>query len=184
MEDERLDPVSGHFHFGLYYLQQNAKTGDIFAGVENQLISDGLSSDDTFISDISEKDLSSLLPRFFSAYEGAPEEQKPQLKAIWSGIMGMTSDGVPLVGQLPQSITGREVGNEWIAAGFNGYGMDKCWLTGEALVAMMAGKDVSSWFPSAYLISEDRLRKKMDMSDTIKMYTELADDSIKNNVKL
>ena len=34
---------------------------------------------------------------------------------------------------------------------------------------------VSCWVPSVYRISQDRLREKRDISDTIKMYTELAD---------
>lgn len=172
MQPQRLDPDTGSFHFGLYYLQQNAKTKDLFVGVENQTLEEFLSSDDSFVSEASMNDLPNFLPRMFKAVSG--DGEKPKLKAIWSGVMGLTVDGLPLVGQLPSNATGREVAQEWIAAGFQGYGMDKCWLTGEALVAMMAGKDVSDWFPSAYVITEERVAKRLDPEEVVKEYIQIA----------
>lgn len=171
MQPQRLDRQTGAYHFGLYYLQQNAKTKDFFVGVENQTLDEFLCSDDTFVSEASMNDLPNFLPRLFKAVSG--EGEKPKLKAIWSGVMGLTSDGLPLVGQLPSNATGRETAQEWIAAGFQGYGMDKCWLTGEALVGMMAGKDVSSWFPSAYVISEERVATKMGLDHVISEYVDI-----------
>lgn len=173
MQPERLDRATGAYHFGLYYLQQNAVTRDLFVGVENQTLDEFLSSDDSFVSEASRDDLPSFLPRMFKAVSG-DDDEKPTLKAIWSGVMGLTVDGLPLVGRLPSSATGREAGEEWIAAGFQGYGMDKCWLTGEALVAMMAGKDVSDWFPSAYLITEERVAKRLDPEEAVKEYVQIA----------
>ncbi|KAJ4403434.1 hypothetical protein N0V82_010653 [Gnomoniopsis sp. IMI 355080] len=172
MQPQRLDPKTGNYHFGLYYLQQNAKTKDLFVGVENQTLDEFLCGDDSFVSEASMNDLPNFLPRLFKAVSG--EGEKPKLKAIWSGVMGLTSDGLPLVGQLPSSATGREAAQEWIAAGFQGYGMDKCWLTGEALVAMMAGRDVSSWFPSAYVVSEERLATKMSLEPVISDHVNIA----------
>lgn len=72
--------------------------------------------------------------------------------------MGFTADGLPLVGNLTGEYTGRTGSNEWIAAGFNGHGMDKCWLTGQALAAMVLGEDAPLWFPTSYLVGEERLR--------------------------
>ncbi|KAF3765012.1 FAD dependent oxidoreductase [Cryphonectria parasitica EP155] len=175
MQPTRLDPQTGSFHFGLYYLQQNAKTKDMFVGTEYQTIEECLCSDDTFVSEASRKDLPALLPRMFSAVSGDGLE-KPTLRAIWSGVMGMTPDGLPLVGKLPGNATGREPGEEWIAAGFQGYGMDKCWLTGEALVGMMAGRDVSSWFPSPYVITEERLAKKMGFEHVWHEYASMVQE--------
>jgi len=43
---------------------------------------------------------------------------------VWSGIMCLTEDRMPLVGELP----GRE--NEFIAAGFNGYGVSHAFTAG------------------------------------------------------
>ena len=43
---------------------------------------------------------------------------------VWSGIMCFTKDCLPYVGQLP----GRE--NEFIVAGFNGYGISHAFMAG------------------------------------------------------
>lgn len=171
----RLDPETGEYHFGLYYLQQNAATKDVFVGTENQTIEECLCSDDSFVSEASAADLPTILPRMFGAVSG--DGEKPTLRAIWSGVMGMTADGLPLVGRLPGSATGREAeaaGEEWIAAGFQGYGMDKCWLTGEALVGMMAGRDVSDWFPSSYVIDEERIAKRLNTEKVVSEYLQMA----------
>lgn len=181
LQPPQLDMESGMYHHGLYYLQQNAVTKDVFVGVENQRLDECLCSDDSFVSAASLRDLPTILPRMFRAvHEDSKSAEKgfdmPRLKAIWSGVMGMTADGLPLVGNLPASATGRASSGaqEWIAAGFQGYGMDKCWLTGEALVAMMAGKDVSSWFPSAYLITEERIAKRLDVKKVTEGYVQMA----------
>ncbi|EFW98590.1 FAD dependent oxidoreductase superfamily [Grosmannia clavigera kw1407] len=187
LQPPQVDLDSGMYHHGLYYLQQNAITKDIFVGVENQRMDECLCSDDSFVSAASLQDLPTILPRMFRAvHEESKSAEKgfdmPRLKAIWSGVMGMTADGLPLVGNLPVSATGRTSpgGQEWIAAGFQGYGMDKCWLTGEALVAMMAGRDVSSWFPSAYLITEERLAKRLDINNVTDEYVQMEKNTRKD----
>lgn len=183
MQPARLDPGSGEYHFGLYYLQQNARTKDLFVGAENQTVEECLCGDDSFVSEASARDLPTVLPRMFRAAGGDGDDgkEKPTLRAIWSGVMGMTADGLPLVGRLPGSATGRGTGRggqgegqEWIAAGFQGYGMDKCWLTGEALVDMMAGRDVGGWFPSAYVVTEERIAEGLDPGKVVDEYSRMA----------
>lgn len=78
-----LDPTTEYFHEGLYYIQQNGKTGDLFIGVENQTIEECLSSDDTFNSKLSHEDLLSLPSRLYAAAE---KGNGPELKAEWSGV--------------------------------------------------------------------------------------------------
>ena len=57
----------------------------------------------------------------------------PQLKTLpkiehrWSGIMGFSRDGLPIVGPMPGNTT------TWIAAGFTGYGLGMCWSIGKAV---------------------------------------------------
>ncbi len=46
---------------------------------------------------------------------------------VWTGIMCKTQDGLPLVGPRPDHP------NEWITAGFNGYGMSHAYLTGKIM---------------------------------------------------
>lgn len=85
-----------------------------------------------------------------------------------------------MVGNLPTSITGRSSGQEWIAAAFNGYGMDKTWLSGEAMVAMMAGRDedVREWFPSAYVLSEQRLASLGTPAQIAEDYWQMAESTL------
>jgi glycine/D-amino acid oxidase-like deaminating enzyme len=147
-----FDPETGVFGTGLYYTQQNEHTGEIFIGGERQKVTDLLSSDDSIVSSEARESLSTILPRVFKGVEPIGEQR------IWSGIMGFTSDGLPLVGKLPAEVTERDGDGEWIAAGFNGHGMDKCWLSGETVARMVLGKDTSG-FPNAFLLSRERLAR-------------------------
>lgn len=168
-----LDAETGLFVTGLYYLQQNALDGRIWIGNETAYMRDILTSDDTYVPEEARHALSTVLPRFF--LEGWGGETTSEIEAIWSGIKGHTADGLPIVGRVPGSIAGPEAGDgQWIAAGFNGYGMDKCWLTGEALVKMMLGEDVSGWFPRAFLVTEDRLKQGLTAEKTVLKFAKIA----------
>ena len=71
------------------------------------------------------------------------------VKAVWTGVMGFTTDGLPLIGQLPRAATLREGDEEWIATGDNGYGMANAWLSGKHVVGcVLQEKDVET-IPSA-----------------------------------
>lgn len=96
--------------------------------------------------------------------------------------MGITPDGLPMVGNLPASVTGRSSGQEWMAAAFNGYGMDKAWLSGEAVVAMMEGRDVSAWFPSGYVVSDSRLASLASPADLAEEYWQMAQVTLQRRV--
>ncbi|KAI9640929.1 hypothetical protein NHQ30_010770 [Ciborinia camelliae] len=95
----------------------------------------------------------------------------PAVKSMWTGNMGFSSDGLPWVGRLPESLTGRKIttahttrGAEWAAAAFSGEGMVHAWQSGQALAEMILSHDhtegalvVPEWFPEAMVISEKRL---------------------------
>jgi glycine/D-amino acid oxidase-like deaminating enzyme len=149
-----LHSETGVLSTGLYYMNQNAKTGDIFIGGENQRVDEIFVADDAVVPEVPADNLRTLLPTLFS--EGWERGERPKTKQIWSGIMGFTADAVPIVGKLEEKWTQRPGDGEWIAAGFNGYGMDKCWLIGEGLTAMMVGEDISEWFPEIYRIDGRR----------------------------
>jgi glycine/D-amino acid oxidase-like deaminating enzyme len=161
-----LDPQTHVWSWTLYYITQDPNTGDIYIGGEKQKLDQLLVSDDTVISEIPGEALAKVLPKIFS--EGW-EESEPVVKSMWSGVMAFTADGLPLVGRLTEGMSGRKGEGEWFAGGYNGHGMDKSWLTGEALVGMIVGKDVSGWFPSAYRITEKRLRE-MNLDNVLQMF--------------
>ncbi|KAK9446329.1 FAD dependent oxidoreductase [Metarhizium brunneum] len=126
------DPETQIVDVGLLYSNQNPRTGDIFIGGEKAKIRELLVSDDSQIGAPCVENLSSVLPTIFT--RGWEDGEKPQVCKIWSGIMGFTADRLPIIGSLPLEVTKRgEEGGEWIAAGFNGYGMPLCWSSGEAV---------------------------------------------------
>ncbi|EPS26337.1 hypothetical protein PDE_01273 [Penicillium oxalicum 114-2] len=159
------DPATKRQMYGLYYLGQSATTGYFYFGGENKRIDDAVSADDSFVATSSVDHLQSVLPRFFGKEE---VHSSWNLVGSWSGIMGFTTDGLPLVGRLSSALTGRRGEGEWIAAGFNGYGMANCLLCGEALGRMMLGHPTPEWLPGAYQVSEERLAKSASLSETKK----------------
>lgn len=161
------DPETTLVEQGLYWMQQNAETGDLFVGGDRQRLDDFLSSDDSVISADSAGNLMSLLPkRIFDKGWTNPVTNETlsagtSLHRIWSGIIGMTADQLPIVGSVPVSFSDRTIeGGEWIAAGFNGYGMCQAWLSGEAIALMALGEPKPEWLPDVYLSSEKRLTDK------------------------
>ena len=73
-----------------------------------------------------------------------------EVRGEWTGIMGFTGDGFPVVGEL-KTENGSGTGI-FVSAGFNGHGMAYTWLCAEALVRIMDGKEggeegLESWFP-------------------------------------
>ncbi|OAA78595.1 FAD dependent oxidoreductase [Akanthomyces lecanii RCEF 1005] len=128
-----------------------------------------------------------IMPTVFQPnWGGGNNPTAGSLKKDWTGIMGFTGDLLPFVGPLSQNITQRQNtypgagvpgpygSGEWIAAGFNGYGMVWSWLSGAATAIMMAGQDkkdlpkvpgrpsgtLDSWFPrDVVALDEERLKK-------------------------
>jgi glycine/D-amino acid oxidase-like deaminating enzyme len=174
MNQTSLDAQSFLYKTGLIYLQQNAETGDIWVGTESSKIQDILTADDTYVTEEARQTLRSFLPTYFQQGWG-DDTTVTEFKGIWSGVQGHTADGLPLVGRVFDDLAGRACGDgEWIAAGFNGYGMDKCWLTGEALVKMIMGEDVSFWFPQCYLINEKRFQEDLKTQRILDKFTSIA----------
>lgn len=157
IDKPRYDAQEGTFSYGLYYITQSPTTGDVYIGGEKQKIDEVLSSDDTTTSTVSQNTLENVLPTIFA--KGWREGEVPEVKKLWSGIMGFTPDHVPWVGQIPKSVSGKLGDGEYVAAGFNGYGMPLCWGCGEAVAKMMLGKEaeVSEWLPESFAISQKRL---------------------------
>lgn len=119
---------------------------------------------------------------FPSLFEKKEQEQKPggaPADMAWSGIIGLTPDGLPFVGRLgtrgviPEAPAGEERRPaEWISAGYCGEGMVFAFLCGAALAAHVAGREnedlpprpgvpggkVSEWFPPELYVTKERLK--------------------------
>ncbi|KAK0440433.1 FAD dependent oxidoreductase [Desarmillaria tabescens] len=84
--------------------------------------------------------------------------ERGRVKKAWSGILGISADGLPWVGEIPSKVSGRSGGKEWIAAGYSGEGMVHAWMSGKALAHMVLGKDVD-WLPAPFRVTEKRWKK-------------------------
>ncbi|KAI5118523.1 hypothetical protein M0805_007691 [Coniferiporia weirii] len=188
-------------HIGYDYLTQlpGSERELMFGGGFVQAGEDGLgeigTSDDSQINPGIAAHLAGALPLLFGGGNwGAETLPLPHLgadkgkdtrwlqgrvKAMWSGIIGISADHIPWVGRLPPKLTGRilplqsttprpmseKAGNsatappgEWIAAGYSGEGMAHAFLSGRALAFQILDRadDVQKWFPECLGVTERR----------------------------
>jgi len=97
--------------------------GDIIIGGGlGRLPNDGVSefgeTDDTVLNAENSNYLGQTLKSYFGSNWGEDDPQK-RIRKEWTGIMGITSDGLPMVGSVP----GKD--GVWVSAGFNGHG-ERC----------------------------------------------------------
>lgn len=132
--------------------------GDIMIGGGTTMLPDaGLcefgTTDDTTTDPAVIDYLKDCTARYFDWGQDHPDGR---LRKAWTGIMGYSADGFPLVGELPDEK------NLYIAASFQGLGMVLSFLTAKALVSMINGWDDENMdlFPRAFQISRERLAHK------------------------
>ncbi|EJD52483.1 nucleotide-binding domain-containing protein [Auricularia subglabra TFB-10046 SS5] len=137
--------------------------------------------------------LGGALPTLFGPMNWGPEEyvddreaaediadgwSADRVKALWTGILSASADGLPWVGRVPPKVAQRpapkrpdgKAGNlttvepgEWIAAGYSGDGMSSALLSGRAVAYMIMGKEdehkVREWLPESFVITQKRWAK-------------------------
>ncbi|KIV96389.1 hypothetical protein PV10_00267 [Exophiala mesophila] len=148
-----------------YITQSPGPDGSLYLG--GGLLQGGWERD----RDIGNTDDSQLSAQCLEHLEQVPGKaflhgQGAQIDKKWTGIMGFTGDDLPFVDRLASHVSGREEceagsGGEWIAAGFNGYGMVHSWLSGKALASMIQGREdeILDWFPrEEFACTEKRLQ--------------------------
>ena len=156
--------ISFVYNTGYDYMIERPKDskfeGDLVIGGSRYRLKDGGASDfattdDTVLNHELSKFLHQSTERYFGPSWGADHEDG-RVRSEWTGIMGLTFDGQPFVGKVPD-----EEGL-FVAAGFRGLGMVLCFLSARALVAMMEGReeDVRAWFPEDFKVSKERMEKK------------------------
>jgi glycine/D-amino acid oxidase-like deaminating enzyme len=152
--------------------------GDIIIGgglgtLPNRGASEFGETDDTVLNPLTSKYLRDCTKKFFGRNWGDDVESE-RVRMEWTGIMGVTGDELPFVGEVPG-----EKGL-WISGGFNGHGMFLCSClyfnrlltlclpgmvlclkSAEALVHMLFGDPSKNydWFPEAFRLTEKRLEE-------------------------
>ncbi|KAF2018078.1 DAO-domain-containing protein [Aaosphaeria arxii CBS 175.79] len=72
----------------------------------------------------------------------------------WSGIIGLSADGVPFVGELP----GKP--GQWVCAGHHGHGMARIFTAAPGLVKLINGQSWSeTGLPDVYQLTEQRIKR-------------------------
>lgn len=124
------------------------KTDDDGAGEYGQ-------TDDTVLNDDIVKYLTECTTTYFGPENWGSDHKEGRIRHAWSGIMGYSADGYPLVGPMPDE------GGLFIDASFQGHGMVLCFLCAKAVTAMILGKEAEAklqdWFPNCYRVSQRRI---------------------------
>jgi glycine/D-amino acid oxidase-like deaminating enzyme len=167
-----LDEKTGIQESGVYYGNQSPNEDTIFWGNDLIPVDQWIAADDSMIPPATKEDLSTVLPKQFTAWDG---EGQPEVKEMWSGTLGYTADHLPLVGSLPSSITARNGDGEFICAGFNGAGMCQCWSSGEAAVKVALGESAEGIVPDLFLTTKERLEGK-DMNGKVAVHAMFSGD--------
>ena len=132
----------------------------VIGGCSTKVAEEGLyewgTTDDTSM----DPDIGEYVHRSAKMYFGSSwgeDHPEGRSRKQWTGIMGFSSQGFPLVGRIP----GEK--DLWIAASFQGLGMILSFSTAKALVRMMHDEDneeLDKCFPKAFRMSEDRFKHK------------------------
>ncbi|ODH50356.1 hypothetical protein GX48_03471 [Paracoccidioides brasiliensis] len=162
---------SFNYGSGFDYMIQCPETskypGDIVIGggfceSKNEGLANYGNTDDSGVEPAISEYLAASTVEFFGKNWGS-DDRAGRVRQEWTGIMGYSADGYPLVGEMPGE------SGLFISASFQGHGMVSCFLCAEALTNMIFGDDekkLSSWFPSAYMVNSERLKHKLDQKIT------------------
>jgi glycine/D-amino acid oxidase-like deaminating enzyme len=126
--------------------------GGLTKAVEDGLYEYGNTDDTSLNGDVSAY-LRDTTIRYFGNNWG-DDAQEGRIRKEWTGIMGYSPDGYPLVGSMPD-----EEGL-YISASFQGHGMVLALLCARALTSIMleeAGTELDLWFPKAFKVQRSRL---------------------------
>ena len=115
------------------------------------------------------KYLHDQLPKVFK-WEGE-ENPENRMHMRWSGIMGFSEDGFPWVGEIPEHLGGGD--GQFICGGYTGegitslaakltLGMANALLCAEAVSMLVLGKELPSYFPRSYLLTDERFQTAID----------------------
>ncbi|KAF2690895.1 DAO-domain-containing protein [Lentithecium fluviatile CBS 122367] len=90
----------------------------------------------------------------FVSWEGSEIGPGEGFDYSWSGIIGLSADGVPFVGELPAKP------GQWICAGHHGHGMARIFTAAPGLVQLMNGETwAATGLPDVYEITAERLER-------------------------
>ncbi|KAJ9299752.1 hypothetical protein DTO271G3_2636 [Paecilomyces variotii] len=172
-----------HYAPGYEYITQSpSPSGDIYlgGGLLQALTEPGSEESNIDVGNVRDDQQNTAALRYLekTMQQGFRNGKGSEILSKWTGIMGYTVDGIPIVGKVPSRISGRKLesgrGAEWVGAGFCGHGMAYCWLSGKALAEMVlkGEENIGDWFPrEEFACSEERLQR-ISLEDAIAFFLE------------
>ncbi|RDW63632.1 hypothetical protein BP6252_11177 [Coleophoma cylindrospora] len=165
--NERPWPNTGSIHSDLdyEYIIQRPNAGKHFIIGGGDVVNGGLLAplgdcDDSTI-DTKVADYLHTFParRFGGWVDKNGRDQGPEPTLVWSGIMGLSKDALPFVGELP----GKK--GQFMAAGFHGHGMARIFLTAKNLSRVICGEVLDKDIPEVYFDLERRMKDPFSLED-------------------
>ncbi|MBC7835659.1 MAG: FAD-binding oxidoreductase [Phycisphaerales bacterium] len=136
--NRRLD-ASYYAHHGSEYFRQTLDGTIVVGGCRTYH-----AHDEVGYEDLTTPAVQSDIERFAAQILGADRDNPLEVIARWSGTMGFSPDGLPLVGPIGGG-GGDEAdraGRVWFCGGFTGHGMSMAYRTAQlAIAAMLDGAD-------------------------------------------
>lgn len=108
--------------------------------------------DDSALIETAKNYFDGYMQRHFHGWE----DSGAYTESVWSGIMGYSFDGFPMIGEVP------EKPGQYICAGFSGHGMPQVFLSAKAIADMVVdGAKIEDLdLPLAYRMTRERLESK------------------------
>ena len=140
--------------------QGSRHAGDIMIGggatmAANEGLKEFGTTDDTTTEPVIVNYLRDSTGRYFGSHWGN-DHCDGRIRRAWTGIMGYSADGFPLIGQVP----GEQ--DLFVAASFQGSGMVLCFSSAQSLVDIVLNSDkkrADRSLPEAFILTHERLKQ-------------------------
>ncbi|ODQ47890.1 hypothetical protein PICMEDRAFT_15765 [Pichia membranifaciens NRRL Y-2026] len=130
----------------------NRGDGSVIVGGGKPVYGDNL---DSFYNVVDDSTIIPKTKEFFTNYMKERyytwKDFDEKLDCIWSGILGLTDDTLPYVGEMLKEK------NKFIIAGFHGHGMPRVLLCAKALARVINGESTSLEVPKPFKLTEARM---------------------------
>ena len=134
--------------------------GDLIIGGGSTMAADGRieeygNTDDANINQDVVEYLKGTTVKYFG-HNWGEDHPDGRFRAAWSGVMGYSADGLPLVGHVPGE------NGLFISASFQGHGMVMCWLCAKALARVLSGGSDTAHdlLPQSFWVTAERMEAK------------------------
>ena len=111
-------------------------------------------TNDTKLDPVIVSYLRNSTPKYFGMNWGE-DDAEGRIRNEWSGIMGYSADGFPMIGEIPDE------SGLFVAASFQGHGMVLCLSSAKALASIINKEDekaLHQWFPACFRLTEKRMK--------------------------